>query len=496
MPGFALEPFEQRAEAYLRARAWREYQLVSGRRPGRGLVSLYDEDFPEFTSTDLWADLQAATPEDPRQLTRLSALLAAANLEGNTREFATRLTRARVTAHTRFEDHDVPWGEAAARWVELPEVPRRHALEEGWRAVIHSELTPLLERWHEALRAQLRPLGADDWLTFWSRLRGMDASGVASLAEAVLEHTADGYGHGLSVYLAQLDLPIDDVWTSDLDWAFRAPRFDVAFAEHGRMPVLIRALRDLGVELREQASLRIEYVARPGVTCLALQVPDEVHVLQRLVGGWQDLSASLCGVGMAEHLAQTDASLHVWERWLGDETPTLAYGLLLEGLIRDPTWLAARLDYVASDDFRVIANLARLRRLRRNAATALYEQRLWRAEPGASTAADYEESLSAATRSRQFTDEYLGVLLDAPWSALRSAVHLRAEVFAAQLRLYLRSEFDEEWWRSNRAARFITDELWRPGRRHSAEDLLGFMGYEGFDPSILTAEFQEVFQPL
>jgi hypothetical protein len=111
-------------------------------------------------------------------------------------------------------------------------------------------------------------------------------------------------------------------------------------------------------------------------------------------------------------------------------------------------------------------------------------------------AADFEESLSAATRVRQFAEEYARVLLGAPWSALASATRLRAQVFAAQLRLFLKREFDEEWWRSGRAARFIRDELWRPGRRHSAEELLGFMGYEGFDAGILAAEFLEVLQPL
>ena len=47
------------------------------------------------------------------------------------------------------------------------------------------------------------------------------------------------------------DLPIDDVRTSDLDWAFRAPRFDTVFPEPNRMPLLIRTMRDLGVELEE-----------------------------------------------------------------------------------------------------------------------------------------------------------------------------------------------------------------------------------------------------
>jgi hypothetical protein len=126
----------------------------------------------------------------------------------------------------------------------------------------------------------------------------------------------------------------------------------------------------------------------------------------------------------------------------------------------------------------------------------LYEQRLWQVEPGASLATDYETEWSTALRTHRFGDEYLLPLVDAPWSTLRPAVELRAEVFAAQLRAYLRREFDEEWWRSNRASRFLVQELWRPGRRHTAEELLGFMGYEGFDPSVLWSEFNEVLSPL
>lgn len=496
MPGFALDAFEPQAEAFARARAWREHQFLTNLRPGRGLVSLYDDDFSDFTSTDLWADLQAATPEDPRQLARLSELLASANLEGKTRDFPIRVSRVEAGATLSFEDRDFAWREAPARWMLPADVPRRHELEETWRSLFRAEVSPILERWHEALRTQLKPLGTDDWLAFWSTLRGFEAASVSKLAETVLHETDELYGNSLGVYLGQLDLPIDDVWTSDIDWAFQAPRFDTTFPERQRQPIAIRVLRDLGVELEEQSNIQLEYVSRPSVVCLPLEIPKDVRVLLRLSGGWQDFANTLRGLGMAEHLAHADASLRVWERWLGDETPTFGYGFLLEGLLRDRSWLVSRLEYETNDDFRVIGHLAWLYRLRWSAAAALYEQRLWQTEPGASLAADYEESLSAATRTRHFGDQYLHGLLGAPWSMLRQALVLRAEVFSAQVRLFLQREFDEEWWRSSRAARFIKDELWRQGRRHSAEELLGFMGYEGFDAGALLAEIHAVLQPL
>jgi hypothetical protein len=496
MASFALDSFEQQAEAFVRARAWREFSYQTGRRPGRGLVSLYEEDFPDFTSMDLWADLQAATPEDPRQHQALSTLLAAANLEARTRDFAVRTTRVQTSASAVFEEEDIPWRAVPGRWPLVAEVPRRHDLEDAWRAVWRTDLNPLLERWQEALRLGIAPLGAQDWLQFWSGLRGLDLANIARLADTVLKDTADVYGHALAVYLNQLDLPIDDVWRSDVEWAFHAPRFDAVFPERMRMPTVIRVFRDLGIELEEQTSIQLEYGMLAGVQCLALEIPHDIHVVSRMEGGWRDLAGTLLGVGMAEHLAHTDASLRVWERWLGDDTPTTGYGFLIEGLVRDKTWLASRLEYRANDDFRVIAHVAWLHRVRATAATAVYEQRLWQTEPGASVAADFEDSLSGATRVRHFGDEYLGLLLNAPWSSMQAAVSLRAELFAAHLRAYLQREFDAEWWRSGRAARFIRDELWRPGRRYSADELLGFMGYEGFDASVLTAEFQEVLRPL
>jgi len=493
---FALDLFERQAEAFVQARAWLEWSFLAGVRPGRGLGKLYEEDFPDFTSTDYWADLQAVTAVEPRQVRALSSLLAAAELEGRTRELAMQATRVEGRSTVDFENTDLPWREAPARWALLPEVPRRHELEDSWRSILRTELNPGLQRWHEALRAELRPLGATEWLAFWSEQRGLDLAGLSKLGETLLQTTADVYGHGLGIYLNQLDLPLDDLWRSDVDWAFRAPRFDVAFPESARMPALIHTFGDLGVELAQQASVRLEYGVWPGVRSLPVDVPKEIHVLLRLSGGWQDYARSLLGLGMAQHLAHTDPTLPLWQRWLGDDTPTVAYGLLIEGLIRDKSWLGTRLEYTANEDFVAIAHLAWLYRVRRTAASAAYEQHLWQSDPGASTAANFEESLSSATRVRHFGDEYLRPLLGTPWSTLRAAVWLRAELFAAQLRVYLRREFDEEWWRSARAARFIKDELWRPGRRHTAEELLGFMGFEGFDPVILATEFEEVLRPL
>jgi hypothetical protein len=495
MPTLALDAFEPLAEAFLKARVWREWQYRSGQRPGRSLITLYEEDFPDFTSKDLFDDLRAVDDE-PRRQRALSGLLAAACLEGRTLDQATKAAGLAVRTSLTFEDEEIVWREAPARWPLIGDVPRRHELADAWRSLLTRELNPVLGTWMDALRGQLQEVAGQEWLPFWAEQRGVSVEDVARLATTVLETSAEVYGHSLGVYLAQVGLPIDDAWAADADWAFRAARFDAVFPERERMPVLIRTFGGLGVDLESQTELHFEAGPAPGVVFCPVDVPGEAHVLLRLGGGYQDYLRSLRGLGTAQHALHTDARLAFWQRWLGDESPSVGYGLLLEGLGRERAWLLGHLEYANSIDYRVIAHLAWLQRVRRLAASTLFEQTLWQAEPGSSLAAEFETRMSEALRLRFFGDEYLLGLLDAPWSILRSAVGLRAEVFAAQLRAYLAREFDEEWWRDRRAAKFIVDELWRPGLRHSAEELLGFMGYEGFDAGVLWGQIAEVLGPL
>jgi hypothetical protein len=490
-----LERFERQAEAFARARALRDWRYLAGSRPGLDLAPLYEEDFPTFTSTELYGDLHEVSVEDGKQKQSLQAFLAAAHLEGRTRDFAERAARLETRTLVQHASEEIPWRSVQARWMVQPEAALRHALITALRAEMRSGLNPALQHWQEALSEAATPLGGQDWLAFWDGLRGIGLAQMTRLAESLLSSSAKTYRHGLQAYFSLLGLPIDDAWAADADWAFRAPQLDIHFPSISLMPVVVRTLRDLGVELDEQPGIRLDLEERPtkaaGVQCVAIDVPREAWVMCRPVGGYRDYQRLLRGLGQALHIVYTDLSFPFAYRWLGDETTTVAYGFLLEGLTLDRDWLRDRLGLEASDDYRVIAHLAWLYRLRRAAATLLYEQRLWKGGAAGGLAADYADAMSAALHVRHFPEEYLCPLIGGPWQSLRSAVRLRAEVFAAQLLAYLRHEFDEEWHHNPRASRFLVQELWRPGRRYTAEELLGFMGYEGFDVSTLCDDIAE-----
>ena len=158
--------------------------------------------------------------------------------------------------------------------------------------------------------------------------------------------------------------------------------------------------------------------------------------------------------------------------------------------MRDKTWLA-RLDFLASDDFRAIAHLAWLYRVRSLAATVVYESRLWAAGAGGSMSADFEETLTAATRIATF-EEYLLGLVDSPWSMLRSVVRCGRKCSPRNCA----PSCSVSSTSTGAPAPPTSSRTVGPGRRSSADDLLGFIGYGLSDPSILAAEFEAVLRPL
>jgi len=110
-----------------------------------------------------------------------------------------------------------------------------------------------------------------------------------------------------------------------------------------------------------------------------------------------------------------------------------------------------------------------LYRLRRAAATALFEQRLCELN-GRSLATTTRVAQRRAAQS-PVSEEYLQLLFGRPGRP-PVATQLRAEVFAAQLRAYSGASSTKSGGVDS-AASFIKDELWRPGRRHTAEEILG-----------------------
>jgi hypothetical protein len=255
------------------------------------------------------------------------------------------------------------------------------------------------------------------------------------------------------------------------------------------MDRLHRMAMALGMPLQDRPEIRFDLDSRPlkaaGTFLAPLNVPGEVVVALNPVGGWLDMAGLLCGLGRALHATSIDGTQPFARRRLGDDALGEAYGELFRSLIRDETWLRDQLEIERPRDLSRLARFETHYRLRHASALLRYEQELYQAEEPDILAEGYADRLTDALGVGFFRETYLDELGD----GLEAATLLRGLLLAGQLREFLRREYDEEWYRSARAGRFLI-ELWREGQRYTAEELARFMGFDGLDVTPLLEEIR------
>jgi hypothetical protein len=150
---------------------------------------------------------------------------------------------------------------------------------------------------------------------------------------------------------------------------------------------------------------------------------------------------------------------------------TEAYAFLLDGLLRERGWLKRFVGVGQPREVLRFTAFHKLWFLRRYVAKLEYELLLHTEGPGARSREAYRDLLSDATLVAWPAELYL-FDVDAFFYAAR---YLRAWIFEAQLREFLRERFDEEWYRNDRTGPFLLG-LWRQGQRLTTEELAADLG--------------------
>jgi hypothetical protein len=485
-----LDAYEREADALLSALTRARYLEASGRWPALQLTAAYER-FPDAASLDAYEQL-LDVEADGRIRIGLQRFALEQFVASATARFDEQIAGFERGIVVEWGGDVIPW-RLARQLVGLePERGPRHELDEAIRAQAGPLQRLRLDRLR-ARRARMIEIGQYDLPTddlgFWTHVRGIAVDDVSKLAEWLLQETAELYLDALRDQLLHHRLDEGDAWGVDLAWIFRGEEYDRIFPDHSLMPAATRALWDLGIRLEDQANVRLdlddlsERVAAS--FCAPIAVPDEIVAVLAPHGGIADYAALLEVLGQAERHAHADRTQSVVFRRLGDQAVIESYGLLLSGLLGRPEWLASRLEAEATRDAIRLRAFERLYRLRRAAASHLYEVELRQAEEPDALADEYVDRFAAALAIRPFPEE----LLDVTDEPLAGARHLRAALFACQLGRFLEEEIDEEWYRTGRAGRFLIDR-WREGQRYTAEELARFLGFEGLDPAPLVAELR------
>lgn len=469
--------FENDAEAFCRALLYETYLQRAGLKDELDLTPIYER-FSHLFTVETFHEVTEADRE-PKYKRFLQEFVAEHFIEAQVKRYSEPLAQAESTALVEWEGQAHSYRAAPVRMMNLGSQDRRHALYEKWLRVA-AGLNGLRQERHEASVALARELDFPDYVQLWDELGGLHLADLTEKSGRLLSDTEALYHGELRDQLVFAGVDPADAWKVDLGWVFRAPRFDAYFSGKGLLPSLFRTLADLGLRLEEQQNIKLDTEYRekktPRAFCAPLGVPEDVRLVILPSGGRTDYDTLFHEAGHAEHFANVDRTQPFAYRRLGDNSVTEAFAFLLQYLTIHPKWLALHLEMDALTDYLRVSLLNKLYMLRRYATKVLYEQRLHTAAGDETMAEVYAELCSEHLGVRYCPEEYLSDTDDAFYAAR----YLRAWALEAQLRGYLREEFDEEWFRAPRAGKFLV-ELWREGQKYTAEELLGFMGYDGLD---------------
>jgi hypothetical protein len=481
-----LRAYLHDAEAFSQALNREYYLHFAGLKDELELTPIYDLYGSLFT-TDAYEEI-AETELDPKQKHFIRAFIAENFIDAQVKRHTEQLARAEAAATLEWASETLTYRAAPVRLANLGSQDRRHSLDEVWRQATQ-ELNRVRAERHAAVVSQAPKLDYKDYVVLWDDLRGLNLAGLAEQSQRLLDETEKMFRDELQIQLVHAGVDPSGAWKADLAWVFRAPQFDKFFDADRLLLTLRRTLAGLGLRLEEQPNVKLDVEfrdkKRPRAFCAPVEIPDDVRLVLMPTGGRTDYATLLHEAGHAEHFANVDRSQPFAFKWLGDNSLTEAYAFLLEYLTTEPKWLAEHLQVTTLTDYLRVFLFQKLYMLRRYATKVVWEPQLHRQPEDQDMAERYAELFTQRLGVQYFPEEYLSDLDD----AFYAAQYLRAWTLEGQLRLYLKREFDEEWYRHPRAGRFLV-ELWREGQKYTAEELVRNMGYDGLDFAPMLAEIK------
>ncbi len=360
--------------------------------------------------------------------------------------------------------------------IELSNEPDREArltIDQQRARLVAAQLNPLRREWFAREHAALAGLGYPDYVAGIARLSGIDLAALGAACSAFLAATGDLYRDALARLVnRRVGVPLGQLMRADVGWAFRAGDYDGGFPLEGLVETAVRQMRDMGVDAHQSGRVRFDTDERPDkqprAFCVPVRVPDEVYLVLRPRGGHQDYRTLWHEMGHAVHFASIDPARSFADRWLGDNSVTEGFAMLLDHLTADPGWLAryTGLSRAQVDDLRYELLVYDLYGVRRYAAKLGYELLLHGGD--LSDGADaYAERLTEATLFRYDGADWL-VDVDPAFYAAR---YLRAWQLEAAVTTTLVERYDEDWYRNPRAGAFLQHVMSR-GQAEPADRLV------------------------
>ncbi len=432
------------------------------------------------------AEAEASEGADAERIYRLRKSCEAGLIEREVAALADEVENEILAARLAFRGEELPLRSAQAKLAVLSEYADREELG----ALAHELSTTFNDRRHELLRRKeeldAEISGDPDAIARNEAEKGISLRELSRALSAASTELAPAYATLRETWLERLLGPErDDVpASSHVAYLRRLSPLEATYTRERCVDVCLATLRDLGLDLEQQGTIRLDLDDRPQKSPRACVIPsdppDVVHLITRAQGGLHDYGAFLHEAGHALHYAGSDQSLPYTFRAISrDHALTEIYSYILEAISREPGWheryfgLSAEQAAANAE----AAHFVELLLFRRYEAKLRYELEFWSANgDGTGMPARYSELLTEAAGIHYPPGNYLADMDD----GFYSADYLRAWIRSSQLRDRLQSDFGDGWWHDGRTGNLLR-ELWGEGTRPTSEEIAARLGFDALD---------------
>jgi len=481
----SIDELRASVEQYTQEAEYEHYLHFSGRKSSLEMATVVARHAEAFTAEAVRSVLESAQrstdADERRRHFALAEAVAGVYLDRELAAPGDELATAEAHATVTVGGETVPFHTAAVMVQNELDRQRRAAIEEA-RMEVMARLNPLRERIFTRHHELIAELGFPGYVEFYATLKQIDLDALGRVVSGFLDRTRDLYLEHIAAWFEdQIGVSFRDAQRHDGAVLFRMADHDAWFDGNQMIGSLEQVLGGLGVTLAGQSDVHLDTEDRPGKNprafCAPVRAPEEVYLVIRPTGGYQDYRALYHEAGHAEHFASVDAVRPFEERQLGDNSVTEAYATVMEHLLLDPAFVAglsgASLPEVSG--FVRRAHIYYLYMVRRYAAKIVYELELHRGGP-AELAAMPERYAAWLSRNLGFRHRPEPYLADVD-PGFYAAQYLRSWMLEAQLRERWRSRHGERWWAAATAGAELRS-LWSLGQALPAHLLAVALGMD------------------
>lgn len=458
------------------------YLAHSGHKPFAEFKPIYDRysdvlgDEALSFSLERFKDSPKGTEEH-----RSAALLLEWQLESQSSRSLAELDEREIAWEsgaviTTAEGEKVAYQVAAIEIANQKDRRKRLSLDDARAALVEKEHAPIrLERLQRE-KDFVESLGiASSYNTAFEEITGVSLELLAKECAAFISDSQAMWDESLPHHLKKsLGIKPREATRADALALLRASEYDSSFPGSQLQDSVARQIREMGLDPNAVGRIIYDVGERPGkrarAFCAPTRVPEEVYLVLRPHGGQSDYTTLLHETGHALHFAHVRDDYPFEYRWLGDNSVTESYAMLMDHRMKDRGWLLRYTELRSTnvDEFLRLAGFEELHYIRRYCAKLIYEVQAygdaaeWKDLPDL-----YVETLSRATNF-QYRPADAFIDFDPRYYSTR---YLRAWQLQAQLNESLVSRFDIDWYRNPAAGPWLVSDLWSEGQRESAEEI-------------------------